>query len=62
MTLRRVGLLALMASAPVLWYALQALAGRDYVGGALLIFASAAVGHLGLELVALARRDGRDAS
>jgi len=35
-------------------YALYALAGRDYVGGGLLIFAFAALSHLGLELLALA--------
>lgn len=55
-TLRAFGLIALAGTAPVLWFALRALGERDYVGGALLVFAAAAVGHLGLELVALAAR------
>lgn len=58
-TLRAFGLVALVGTAPLLWFALRALGERDYVGGALLVFGAAAIGHLGLELVALAtRRDG----
>lgn len=55
-TLRVAGLIALAATAPLLWFALRALAERDYVGGALLVFAGAAIGHLGLELLALSTR------
>lgn len=55
-TLRVLGLTALCATAPLLWLALRGLAERDYVAGALLVFAAAAIGHLGLELVALAAR------
>ena len=47
------GAVALLGAIPVLVIAIGALAERDYVGGALLVFASAAVGHMGLELVAL---------
>ncbi len=53
--LRRLGVVYLLATVPLLWVALRYLAGRDYVAGALVIVASAAVGHLGLELVALAQ-------
>ena len=45
---------AIIGGIPLLLYALYALAGRDYVGGGLLIFAFAALSHLGLELLALA--------
>ena len=55
-TLRTLGIGALVSTAPLLWFALRALGERDYVGGALLVFAAAAIGHLGLELVALAGR------
>lgn len=55
-TVRTLGLAALIGTAPLMWFALAALGERDYVAGALLVFASAAIGHLGLELVALARR------
>lgn len=55
-TLRTFGLGALVGTVPLLWIALGALGERDYVGGALLVFAAAAIGHLGLELVALAGR------
>lgn len=55
-TLRISGLVALAATAPLMWFALRALGERDYVGGALLVFAAAAIGHLGLELLALAAR------
>lgn len=55
-TLRALGIGALLGTAPLLWFALRALGERDYVGGALLVFAGAAIGHLGLELVALAGR------
>ncbi len=51
---RMYGVVCLLATVPLLWVALRYLAGRDYVAGALVIVASAAVGHLGLELVALA--------
>lgn len=47
------GAAALLGAIPLLVIAVGALAERDYVGGALLVFASAAVGHMGLELVAL---------
>ncbi len=59
-TLRTFGLLALVGTAPLLWFALRALGERDYVGGALLVFAAAAIGHLGLELVALAGRSDEE--
>ncbi|MCB9535916.1 MAG: hypothetical protein H6704_06590 [Myxococcales bacterium] len=51
--LRALGVAGLLATVPLMLLALRALAGRDYVGGALVVFAAAAVGHLGLELVAL---------
>ncbi len=51
--LRALGVAGLLATVPLMLIALRALAGRDYVGGALVVFAAAAVGHLGLELVAL---------
>lgn len=57
--LRAYGFVCLLATVPLLWLALRYLAGRDYVAGALVIVASAALGHLGLELVALA--EGRRA-
>ena len=47
------GAAALLGAIPLLVIAVGALAERDYVGGALLVFASAAIGHMGLELVAL---------
>lgn len=56
------GIVALVATAPLLWVALQALGERDYVAGALLVFAAAAVGHLGLELVALVGRGAQAAA
>lgn len=51
--LRALGVAGLLATVPLMLLALRALAARDYVGGALVVFAAAAVGHLGLELVAL---------
>ena len=51
--LRGFGVSCLLGAVPLLWLALRYLAGRDYVAGALVVVASAAVGHLGLELVAL---------
>lgn len=59
-TLRPLGLAALVGTMPLLWLALRALAERDYVSGALLVFATAAIGHLGLELVALAEKARQD--
>lgn len=47
------GALALLGTIPLLVMAVGRLAERDYVAGGLLIFAGAAVGHMGLELVAL---------
>ncbi|MCB9547747.1 MAG: hypothetical protein H6706_18120 [Myxococcales bacterium] len=47
------GVAALLGVVPLLVAAMGHLGGRDYVAGGLLIFAAAAVGHLGLELVAL---------
>ncbi len=55
--LRALGFSALLGSVPILWVALRYLAERDYVAGALAVVASAAVGHLGLELVALSMRE-----
>lgn len=49
------GVVALLGTAPILVAAMGHLAARDYVAGGLLVFAAAAVGHLGLELVALGR-------
>lgn len=54
--MKPLGLLCVVATAPLLWVALAHLAGREYVAGALVVFAAAAVGHLGLELVSLASR------
>lgn len=51
--------MALLGTIPLLVLAIGQLAARDYVGGALLIFASAAVGHLGLELLALGEHHPR---
>lgn len=55
------GAAALLATIPLLVMAVGQLASRDYVGGALLIFAGAAVGHMGLELVALGEHGPRSA-
>jgi hypothetical protein len=48
---------AIIGGIPLLLFAIYALAGRDYVGGGLLIFAFAALSHLGVELLALATVD-----
>lgn len=48
------GLVFVVAVVPLIWLGIQHLSTRDYVGGGLLIFAAAAVGHLGLELLSLA--------
>ncbi len=53
--LRRLGLAFVLGNVPLLLLALRALAGRDYAAGGLLVFAAAASGHLGLELLALAQ-------
>ena len=53
--LRPIGVLFVAGNVPILLLALRALAERDYAAGGLLVFASAATGHLGLELLALAR-------
>ena len=53
--LRPLGLAFVAGNVPVLILALQALARRDYAAGGLLVFAAAATGHLGLELLALGR-------
>ena len=53
--MRALGTAGLLATVPLMLVALRSLAERDYVSGALLVFGAAAVGHLGLELVALAR-------
>ena len=55
--LRGLGTLGLLGTVPLMLAALRALAERDYVAGALLVFGAAAVGHLGLELMALAQAD-----
>jgi hypothetical protein len=61
--MRALGLAFLVGSVPLVVLALRHLADRDYVAGGLLVFASAAVGHLGLELVALAEgRHGKGAA
>lgn len=44
----------LLGSVPLVLVALQHLAGRDYVAGALAIAAAGVIGHLGLELLAIA--------
>lgn len=59
-TVRAFGLAALVGTVPLLWFALRALGERDYVGGALLVFGAAAIGHLGLELIALSGRRRED--
>lgn len=53
------GAAALLGTIPLLVMAVGQLAARDYVGGALLIFGGAAVGHMGLELVALGEHGPR---
>lgn len=53
--LRPLGLAFVAGNVPVLILALRALATRDYAAGGLLVFAAAATGHLGLELLALSR-------
>jgi hypothetical protein len=52
--MRTLGLAFLVGVVPLVLAALRALAERDYVAGGLLVFAAAAVGHLGLEVVASA--------
>jgi hypothetical protein len=52
--MRTLGLAFLVGVVPLVLAALRALAERDYVAGGLLVFAAAAVGHLGLEVVAIA--------
>lgn len=51
--MRTLGVFFLVAGVPLVIVALAHLADRDYVAGGLLVFAAAAIGHLGLELVAL---------
>jgi hypothetical protein len=53
------GLAIVLGAIPLLWVALRALAERDWVSGGLVVIAAAAAGHLGLELVAIARLDRR---
>ena len=57
--IKSLGLTCLVGSVPLLVLALRELAGKDYVAGALIIFGAAAVGHLGLELVALGTERAR---
>lgn len=52
-----IGVAFVVAVVPLLLLGISHLGVRDYVGGGLLIFGAAAVGHLGLELMALGRRD-----
>ncbi len=52
--MRSLGLAFLVGTVPLVLVALRALAERDYVAGGLMVFAAAAMGHLGLEIVALA--------
>lgn len=54
-----IGLAVVLGAVPLLWAALRALAERDWVGGGLMVVAAAAAGHLGLELVAIARLERR---
>ncbi len=60
---RALGLLAVVGVGPLAWRAVLALASRDYLAGALLVFALLGVGRLGVELLALDRRrvTGEDA-
>ena len=58
--MRVIGMVCLMGALPLLLIALRSLAERDYVAGALVIFAAAAFGHLGLELLALAEGASRE--
>jgi hypothetical protein len=51
---RTLGLAFLVGTVPLVLVALRSLAERDYVAGGLLVFAAAAIGHLGLEVVAIA--------
>jgi len=51
---RTLGYVAIVGGFGVLLYALYALAGRDYVGAALLMVAFVSLSHLGLELLARA--------
>lgn len=57
--MRALGLLLVVAAVPLVLVALRHLAERDYVAGGLVVFAAAAIGHLGLELVALAEARAR---
>ncbi len=57
--LELLGLAIVLGAVPLLWTALRALASRDWVGGGLVVIAAAAAGHLGLELIAIARLEHR---
>lgn len=52
------GTFFVLGNIPLLWLALRALGERDYAAGGILVFAAAATGHLGLELLALGRGSG----
>ncbi|MFN3201797.1 MAG: hypothetical protein ACE366_25560 [Bradymonadia bacterium] len=52
------GIGCVVAVVPLIILGIEHLSVRDYVGGGLLIFAAAAVGHLGLELMALSEKGG----
>lgn len=54
------GGLLLLTTVPLAWAMVRALIERDYVAAGLEVLASGLLGHLGLELVALA--DGDQAS
>lgn len=58
--MRVFGLVFLLATLPLVAIGLAALAGRDYVSGALVLGTAIAIGHLGLELVALMRPTSGD--
>lgn len=51
------GHLCLLGTIPLLAFAVEHLAGRAYVAGALMVFAAAAVGHMGVELLALRKAE-----
>ena len=51
------GFLALLGTIPPLWFALRALGGREYVTATLSLLAVLLLGQMGLELLALYRKE-----
>ncbi len=55
--MKGLGILALLGTIPPLWFALRALGGREYVTAALSLLAVFLLGQMGLELLALYRKE-----